>query len=63
VASAGKNIPRVTSVVNPKKGIAKKSRKILTESEPILRPAFSKKSALNVQQTAVSNPAISPICD
>jgi hypothetical protein len=53
----------VKNVVNPKKRIASKSLKILTDNEPIRRPAFSKKRALNVQQTAVSNAAISPMCD
>ena len=51
------------NVVMPRKIIAKNNRMILTDSEPTLCPAFSKKRALNVQQTATRRAANSPMCD
>jgi len=63
VASVGKKIPRVKNVVMPRKPIAKNKRIKLTDKELILCPAFSKNSALIVQQTETPNPAISPICE
>ena len=40
VASIGKKVPRVNSVVKPKKMMAKNMRMIFTESDPTLCPAF-----------------------
>ena len=63
VASVGKKYPWVNSKVMPKKITARKMRITLTDSEPTLLPAFSKKSALPVQQNATAKAAISPMCD
>ncbi len=59
-ASVGSGVPRVTRVNAPKRNTAITSRIKFTGSDPTLRPAFWKASALTVQQQAVASAASSP---